>query len=314
MHLISYAWFIHNSTVIIPPDMSYRKFMGTGVAIITPFRRDDSIDFTALTKITEHIVSNEAEYIVVLGTTGETPTLSKDEKKAVVNCVTETVDKRVPVVVGLGGSNTQEIISKLKKSKLYDADAILSVCPYYNKPTQKGIYQHFKNIASFSPVPVIIYNVPSRTGVNIRAETTLKLATEVNKTFIGIKEASGNLGQIMNIINNKPDNFLVISGDDALTLPMISAGASGVISVIANAFPKEFSDMVRLALKNKFKEAREIHYKFLEIMEQLFIEGSPSGLKAAMSILGLAQNQVRLPLSPVSRTVYNRLAELIKAL
>ena len=294
--------------------MSYRKFMGTGVAIITPFRRDDSIDFSALTKITEHIVSNEAEYIVVLGTTGETPTLSKDEKKAVVNCVVETVDKRVPVVVGLGGSNTQEIIGKLKKSKLHGADAILSVCPYYNKPSQKGIYQHFKNIASFSPVPVIIYNVPSRTGVNITAETTLKLATEVNNSFIGIKEASGNLGQIMNIINNKPDNFLVISGDDALTLPMISAGASGVISVIANAFPKEFSDMVRFALRNRFKEAREIHYKFMEIMEQLFVEGSPSGLKAAMSILGLAQNQVRLPLSPVSRTVYNRLAELIKAL
>ncbi len=294
--------------------MSYRKFMGTGVAIVTPFRRDDSIDFTALTSIVEHIISNEAEYIVALGTTGETPTLSKDEKKAVVNCVIETVDKRVPVAVGIGGSNTQEIISKLKKSKLHGADAILSVCPYYSKPSQKGIYQHFKNIASFSPVPVIIYNVPSRTGVNITAETTLKLATEVNNSFIGIKEASGNFGQIMNIVKNKPENFHVISGDDALTLPMISTGATGVISVIANAFPKEFSDMVRFALKNRYKEAREIQYKLLEIMEQLFIEGSPSGLKAAMNILGLAQNHVRLPLSTVSRTCYNRIAELIKAL
>jgi len=294
--------------------MSYRKFMGTGVAIVTPFRRDDSIDFTALTNIVEHIISNEAEYIVALGTTGETPTLSKDEKKAVVNCAIETVDKRVPVVVGIGGSNTQEIISKLKKTKLSGVDAILSVCPYYNKPSQKGIYQHFKNIASFSPVPVIIYNVPSRTGVNITAETTLKLATEVNNSFIGIKEASGDFGQIMNIIKHKPDNFHVISGDDALTLPMIATGATGVISVVANAFPKEFSDMVRFAMMNKYKEAKEIQYKLLEIMEQLFIEGSPSGLKAALSILGLAQNHVRLPLSTVSRTVYNRIAELIKAL
>ena len=292
--------------------MSYSKFTGTGVAIVTPFRKDDSIDFSALTKVVEHVIAGNAEYIVALGTTGETPTLSKDEKKAVLNCVIETTDKRVPIVAGIGGNNTQVIISKLKKNKLDGVDAILSVCPYYNKPTQKGIFLHYKSIATYSPLPVIIYNVPSRTGVNITAETTLKLAREGNGNFVGVKEASGNMGQIMEIIRHKPDDFLVISGDDALTLPMIAAGASGVISVVANAFPGEFSEMVRLAIKNKFREAREIHYRLLEVIEQLFADGSPGGIKAALNVMGLAQNHVRLPLSPVSRTVYNRLAELIK--
>jgi 4-hydroxy-tetrahydrodipicolinate synthase len=294
--------------------MSYRKFIGTGVAIVTPFRKDDSIDFKALADLVEHIITNEADYIVVLGTTGETPTLTKDEKKAVASFVVEAVNKRKPVVLGLGGNSTQEMINKLSKIEFEGIDAILSVAPYYNKPSQKGIFMHYSSISSFSPVPVIVYNVPGRTGVNITTETTLRLAQEVNGNIIGIKEASGNMGQIMSIIRNKPENFLVISGDDALTLPIISAGGVGVISVVANAFPRVFSDMVRLALKDKFKEAREVHYKLLEIIEYLFIEGSPSGIKAALSILGLAQNQVRLPLVPVSRSVYNKIAELIKAL
>ena len=292
--------------------MAENNFIGTGVAIVTPFRKDDSVDFNSLAILIEHLISNEVDYLVVLGTTGETPTLSKDERKAVTNFVKEAVAGRVPLVVGIGGNNTQEVVNRLKKTKFEGINAVLSVAPYYNKPSQKGLYNHYKTIASFSPVPVIIYNVPGRTGSNIAAETTLKLAHELNNNFLGIKEASGNMVQIMDIIRGKPDNFLVISGDDALTLPMISLGGSGAISVVANAFPKEFSDMVRFALANKFTEARKIHFDLLEIIEQIFVDGNPSGIKAALNIMGLVQNHVRLPLSTVSRTTYNRLSELIK--
>lgn len=293
--------------------MVQSKFMGTGVAIVTPFRKDDSVDFNSLANLVEHIIVNKAEYIVVLGTTGETPTLTKDEKKAIVCFVVEAVNKRVPLVLGIGCNNTQEIISKIKKTDFDGIDAVLSVTPYYNKPNQKGLYSHYQAIVSTCPVPVIIYNVPGRTGCNITAETTLKLAHDFNDQFIGIKEASGNFAQIMKIIQDKPDNFLVISGDDAITLPMISIGASGVISVVANAFPKEFSTMVRKALEMKYIEARQIHYGLFEIIENLFVEGSPAGIKAALNILGLVQNQVRMPLTPVSRATYNKLSELIKA-
>jgi len=292
--------------------MVQSKFWGTGVAIVTPFRKDDSVDFNSLSNLVEHIIVNKAEYIVVLGTTGETPTLTKDEKKAIVSFVVEAVNKRVPLVVGLGGYNTQDVVDKIKKNNFDGIDAVLSVTPYYNKPNQKGLYSHFQAIASTCPIPVIIYNVPGRTGCNITAETTLKLAHDFNGQFLGIKEASGNFAQIMKIVQGKPDNFLVISGDDAITLPMISIGASGVISVVANAFPKEFSTMVRKALEMKYDEARQIHYRILEIIENLFVEGSPAGIKAALNILGLVQNQVRMPLTPVSRTTYNKLSELIK--
>jgi len=292
--------------------MPNSKFIGTGVAIVTPFRKDDSIDFNSLANLIEHLISNKADYIVVLGTTGEYPTLTKDEKKAVTNFVIEAVDKRIPVVVGIGGYSTQDVVDKIKKVEFEGIDAILSVAPYYNKPNQKGLYAHYQAIVSSCPVPVIIYNVPGRTGCNITAETTLRLAHDFNKQFIGIKEASGNFAQIMKIIQDKPSNFLVISGDDAITLPLISIGASGVISVVANAFPKEFSNMVHKALEMKYNEARVIHYKLLEIIENLFIEGSPAGIKAALNILGLVQNQVRMPLTPVSRTTYNRLSELIR--
>ncbi len=216
--------------------------------------------------------------------------------------------------MGIGGNSTQEVTNKIKKTHFDGIDAILSVAPYYNKPNQKGLFGHFQAIASFSPVPVIIYNVPGRTGCNISSETTLRLAHDFNHQFIGIKEASGNFTQIMKIIRDKPADFLVISGDDAITLPMISVGASGVISVVANAFPKHFSDMVRLALAMKYDEARIIHYKLLEIIENLFFEGSPAGIKAALNILGITQNHVRLPLTTVSRSTYNKLSELIKGL
>jgi len=294
--------------------MIKNKFIGTGVAIVTPFRKDDSVDFSSLAKLIEHLITNNIDYLVVLGTTGETPTLSKDEKKAVTNFVIEAVNKRIPVIVGIGGNSTQEVIGKISKTNFDGIDAILSVTPYYNKPNQKGLFTHYQAIASFSPVPVIIYNVPGRTGCNISAETTLRLAHDFNHQFIGIKEASGNFAQIMKIIQDKPGDFLVISGDDAITLPMISVGAAGVISVVANAFPKQFSDMVRFALTMKYDEARAIHYKLLEIIENLFIEGSPAGIKAALNILGITQNHVRLPLTAVSRSTYNRLSELIKGL
>jgi 4-hydroxy-tetrahydrodipicolinate synthase len=292
--------------------MPEKKFIGTGVAIITPFRKDDSIDFKSLAKLIEHLITNKVDYLVVLGTTGETPTLLKDERKAVTNFVKEACAGRIPLVVGIGGNNTQELVSRIKKTKFEGIDAVLSVAPYYNKPSQKGLYTHYKTIASYSPVPVIIYNVPGRTGSNISAETTLRLAHDHNNNFAGIKEASGNMLQIMNIIRNKPDDFLVISGDDALTLPMISLGGSGAISVVANAFPWEFSEMVRLALANKYPEARKLHFELLEIIEQIFLDGSPAGIKAALNIMGFVQNHVRLPLSTVSRATYNRLVELIK--
>jgi 4-hydroxy-tetrahydrodipicolinate synthase len=291
--------------------MSQKSFTGTGVAIVTPFRNDSSIDFKSLEKLVEYIISGGVDYVVVLGTTGESVTLSKDEKKAVINFVTDIVDKRIPVVYGMGGNNTQEILHAINANDNDTIDAILSVSPYYNKPSQTGIYLHFKAIASASPVPVIIYNVPGRTGSNISAEITLKLANDC-KNIVAIKEASGNFAQIMQIIKRKPKNFQVISGDDALTLPMIALGASGVISVVANAYPKEFSTMVNHALKGETAKAATLHYHLLEIIEALFEEGSPSGIKAVLEIMKIAHNNVRLPLAPVSEKHYAKLDSLVK--
>lgn len=285
--------------------------MGTGVAIVTPFREDGSIDFKSLDKLIEHIIAKGVEYIVVLGTTGENVTLSKDEKKAVVNYVNDVTDKRVPIVVGIGGNNTQETINCMQDYDFGTIDAILSVAPYYNKPSQKGLYMHFKTIASESPVPVILYNVPSRTGSNLSAETTVKLARDA-KNIIAIKEASGDFAQLMQIIKNKPKGFHVISGDDALTLPLIAIGGSGVISVTANAFPKEFSDMVRYALNGEYSKALEIHYKLIDVICSFFTEGSPGGVKAALDILGIIKNSLRLPLVPVSDEHYKKIGALIK--
>lgn len=287
-----------------------KSLKGTGVAIVTPFHKYGTVDFTSLGKIIEHIVNNGINYIVALGTTGETATLTEKEKIAVKDFIIETVDGRVPVVLGIGGNNTQKIIEQIKETSFDGITAVLSVSPYYNKPQQKGLFYHFKSIEEVSPVPVIIYNVPGRTGSNISADTTLKLASEV-RGIIGIKEASGNLNQIMHIIKEKPKDFLVISGDDNITLPLIAAGADGVISVVANAFPKEFSEMVDLALSGSIKKAKEIHYKLLDFGNSIFEDGSPAGIKAALEILELCQNNLRLPLVKVNKQTYSTILNCV---
>jgi 4-hydroxy-tetrahydrodipicolinate synthase len=278
------------------------RFKGTGVAIVTPFHESGNIDFGALGKIVEHVITGGVSYIVVLGTTGESATLSK-----------ETANKRVSIVAGIGGNNTQEVIHTIKNTSFEGIDAILSVCPYYNRPQQKGIYNHFKAIASICPVPVILYNVPGRTSCNMTAETTLKLATDIDN-IIGIKEASGNFAQCMDILKNRPQDFLVISGDDALTLPLLSLGADGVISVVANAFPHQFSEMVSLGLKGRFKQARSLHNLMLDYMAALFMDGSPSGVKASMEMMNLCKSNVRLPLVKVNKTVHSLLAEQVESI
>lgn len=289
------------------------QFRGTGVAIITPFNKDNSVDYKSLGKLVNHIIKGGVEYVVVLGTTGESVTLSKDEKKSVIKHVIETVNKRVSIVLGLGGNDTQEIVNSLKiKSDFNGIDAILSVSPYYNKPNQRGIYQHYKAIAEASPVPIILYNVPGRTGSNITAETTVKLATDF-KNIIAIKEASGNLEQCMKIIKYKPKDFLVISGDDMLTLPMIASGAEGVISVVANAYPKDFSEMTRLILNGNVKDAQKLHYKLTDIIEQLFADGNPCGVKAVLELLEICKSNVRLPLVKVNKDTQSTIEKLVKA-
>lgn len=288
-----------------------KKFRGTGVAIVTPFKSDLSIDFAALGRVVNHVINGGVNYIVVMGTTGESVTLTKDEKKAIISYVVEVTAERVPLVIGIGGNSTQEVINCVRHSNLTGVDGILSVAPYYNKPNQRGLFQHFKAIATCSPVPVIMYNVPGRTCSNISAETCIELAHECDN-IVGIKEASGDMAQIMRIIKGKPDNFSVISGDDMMTLPIISCGGSGIISVLANAFPAATSELVSNALKSNYKAAREIQLRYLEMIELLFIDGNPSGVKAMLSIMNLCQNTLRLPLVPVSRTIYTRIQKAIE--
>ncbi|MCW3101961.1 MAG: 4-hydroxy-tetrahydrodipicolinate synthase [Bacteroidetes bacterium] len=287
------------------------KFRGTGVAIVTPFTKDGNVDFKGLEKLVNYIIKGGVEYVVVMGTTGESVTLSKEEKQSVVQHVIETVDKRVPVVLGLGGNNTQEILTALKKESFAHIDALLSVSPYYNKPNQRGIYQHYKAISEASPLPVILYNVPGRTASNITADTTLKLAEEF-KNIIAIKEASGSLEQCMKIIKYKPKDFLVISGDDALTLPIIACGGEGVISVVANAFPKDFSEMTRQIMAGNVKEAQKLHYKLTDIIEQLFADGNPAGIKTVLEMMKICSSNVRLPLVKVNKATQNALTELME--
>ncbi|NLJ42104.1 MAG: 4-hydroxy-tetrahydrodipicolinate synthase [Bacteroidales bacterium] len=288
-----------------------KRFKGSGVAIITPFKNDSSIDFSALGRVVEHIIGGGINYIVVLGTTGESVTLTKDEKKAVISYVIEAVNGRVPIVAGIGGNNTQEVINTIRHTDFTGIDGILSVAPYYNKPTQRGLFQHFKSIANCSPVPVIMYNVPGRTGCNLTADTCIELAKEC-ENIAGVKEASGDLAQIMKIIRGKPESFNVISGDDMLTLPVIAAGGAGVISVLANAFPAATAELVSNALKSNFKTARELQFKYLELTELLFTEGNPAGVKAMLGILNKCQNTLRLPLVPVSRSTLTRIQKAVE--
>jgi 4-hydroxy-tetrahydrodipicolinate synthase len=291
----------------------YRRLKGTGVALITPFHKDGSVDFKGLKKLVESLISAKVEYLVPLGTTGESVTLNEDEKIAVLDFVIEINDRRLPIVLGLGGNNTQQIINHFKHYDFDGVDAILSVSPYYNRPTQKGIFQHYKMIGNAAPVPVILYNVPARTGSNMLAETTLQLADEV-PNIIGMKEASGNIEQVMQIIKNKPDNFLVISGDDMITLPLMAAGADGVISVVANAYPRQFSEMVRQCLKGNFEKAAEYHYNLMDFTHHIFTEGNPVGIKAALCIMHMCEEHVRLPLVSASRGAFNKLEAIIKAI
>lgn len=289
--------------------MANINLTGTGVAIITPFRDDGSIDFQSLENLVEFHLASGINYFVVLGTTGESVTLSADEKNAVVSYVMDVVNGRVPVIIGIGGNNTQEIVNQVKNTTFDGVKAILSVAPYYNKPSQEGLFEHYKTIATSSPVPVVLYNVPGRTGVNMTAETTLQLAHAYDN-IIAVKEASGDLVQVMHILKEKPPQFQVVSGDDALTLPLITLGGSGVISVIANAYPKEFSNAVNLALNNQLEKAREQHYRLLDMIDLLFSEGSPAGIKALLEILGKAKNNLRLPLVKVSDETYTQLKQL----
>src|SRR5688572_12647760 len=289
--------------------MNATKFRGLGVAMITPFLQDGSIDFPALTKLTNYLIDGGVNYLVVQGTTGESPVLTKEEKNAVLKCVAEANNKRVPVVYGVGGNNTLAIAESLKAIDTTIVDGILSVSPYYNKPTQEGIYQHYKVLANSTPLPIILYNVPGRTASNVLPDTTLRLAKDF-KNIVAVKEASGNMEQIMDIIQRKPEGFLVISGDDGITLPILAAGGDGVISVIGNAFPHIFSAMVKAAMQDNMNEARKLHYVLFPVVPLLFAEGNPGGIKEATAHLGLTTNTLRLPLVNVSEATRSKIISL----
>ncbi len=284
-----------------------------GVALVTPFKQDKSIDFDALARLLEYQIKSGVDYLVVLGTTAETATLTPDEKHRVRDFVVERVAGRVPLVIGIGGNNTMALVEELRTTDLSPFSAVLSVVPYYNKPSQEGIYQHYREIAKASPIPVILYNVPGRTGVNMTAETTLRLAAEFDN-IIGVKEASGNISQMDDIIKNKRDDFMVISGDDGITFPLITLGAVGVISVIGNALPREFSRMVRLALQGDFARALTIHHRFTELFSLLFVDGNPAGVKCLLHAMGFIENELRLPLVPTRITTYEKIRKVLESL
>ena len=284
-----------------------------GVALVTPFKADMSVDYDALRKLVEYQVSSGADFLAVLCTTAETPTLTAEERAQVRRLVIEQVRGRVPIVLGCGGNNTMAIVNELKTGDWKGVDAILSVVPYYNKPSQEGLYQHFMAIANASPVPVILYNVPGRVGVNMTAATTLRLAND-NPNIIAIKEASGNFDQIDDIIKNKPASFTVISGDDGITFPLITLGAEGVISVIGNAFPREFARMVRLALQGDYQNALTIHHRFKELFSLLFVDGNPAGVKAMLNAMGYCENVLRLPLVPTRITTFEKIQAILRQL
>jgi 4-hydroxy-tetrahydrodipicolinate synthase len=290
-----------------------QAFIGTGVALVTPFKKDFSVDTEALKRIVNYVIDGGVEYLVVLGTTAESATLSQEEKEVVIATIVEANNGRLPLVLGVGGNNTMKVVEELKTRDFSKFQAILSVSPYYNKPTQEGIYQHFKMVAEASPIPVILYNVPGRTASNMLPETVLRLAKDF-KNLIGIKEAAGDIVQAMKLIQGKPNDFLVISGDDMITLPMVLAGGSGVISVIGEGYPKEFSQMVRLGLLRKVDEAYALHYKLMDSIDMIFEQGNPGGVKEIFKSLGLSESTVRLPLVSVNENLANRLNEFTKNL
>ena len=293
--------------------MALIDLKGMGIALVTPFKADGSVDYEALVKLVEYQVQNGTDYLVVLGTTAETPTLTETEKAEIKRLVVTQVRRRVPVVLGVGGNCTRAVVDTLRQADLQDVDAILSVVPYYNKPSQEGIFRHYEAIAEATTRPVIIYNVPGRTGTNMTAETTLRLARTF-RNIVAVKEASGNIKQMNDIIKNKPADFQVISGDDGITYPLIALGAVGVISVIGNAFPREFSRMVRLALEGDYDNARVIHSRFMELFDLLFVDGNPAGVKSMLNMMGFIENRLRLPLVPTRLTTYEKIREILNRL
>ena len=291
-----------------------KELKGTGIALVTPFTKDGTVDFISLEKVINHTIKGKVEYLVSLGTTGETATMSKEEQKEVLNFTIDIVKKRVPIVAGFGGNNTANLVESIKGADLKNVTAILSASPYYNKPTQEGIYQHYKAVAEATKKPIILYNVPGRTASNITAETTLRLAKDF-KNIVAIKEASGDFMQCMHLAKYRPKDFLLISGDDAFTLPLLSVGFDGVISVVGNALPKQFSDMVRAGLAGDYAKAQKLHNSLLDIIKNLFVEGNPAGVKAALKILGVtATDSVRLPLVSASENLHKTLKTQISGL
>ena len=293
--------------------MAHNIFKGLGIALITPFLEDGSVDYKSLIRLVEYQLNNGADFFCILATTGETPTLSAEEKSKIKNLIVDLVGGRVPILMGCGGYNTAAIVEELQTGDFRGIDGILSVCPYYNKPSQEGLYQHFNTIAAATTMPVVLYNVPGRTGVNMTAATTVRLAHDCDN-IVAIKEASGNLEQVDEIIKNKPKKFDVISGDDSLTFPMISCGAVGVISVIGNALPREFSKMIRLQMKGEYDGARKIHHRFIDLFSLLFVDGNPAGVKCMLSEMGYIENVLRLPLVPTRISTRQRLSEIMKEL
>lgn len=293
--------------------MKQNIFRGLGVALITPFNESGEVDYNALGNLVEYQISNGADFLCILATTSESPCLSKQEKLDIQHFIVNLVDRRVPIVIGCGGNNTYAIAEELRNGDFNGIDGILSVCPYYNKPTQEGLYQHFKTLACATELPVILYNVPGRTGINMTAETTLRLANDC-ENIVAIKEASGNLEQIDDILKNKPEGFAVLSGDDSLTFPMLAGGAEGVISVIGNALPKEFSQMISLQQEGKYEEAVKIHHSLTELYKLLFVDGNPAGVKAVLTEMGYIKNVLRLPLVPARETTIQKISQSLQEL
>ena len=287
--------------------MRETRLKGMGVALITPFKEDGSVDYDALLRLVDYQLENGTDFLCVLGTTAETPTLTKEEKEKVKRTIIDRVDGRLPILLGVGSNSTQAVVDSVKNDDMTGVDALLVVVPYYNKPSQEGIYQHYKAVAEATELPIVLYNVPGRTGVNMTAETTLRLANDF-ENIVAIKEASGNIAQMDEIIKNKPEGFDVISGDDGITFPLITLGAVGVISVLGNAFPREFSRMTQLALEGDYANALPIHHKFAEMCNLLFVDGNPAGVKAMLGIMGMIENKLRLPLVPARQVTCEKLS------